>query len=231
MRHSGSSHDEAILRRDSRKIQDRGSDGGAIYIKKDELEEFNLSPGHDSVNVGYVLRDGSVTLVARADTPGGFNQNDLLEFAIDNDWSRSYGIKNEDGWAYTFKNSSGEVEIEVDSHMMAGEEILENVSIIGPTIKLDRDLEAFSQLSEAAKKDSQCRIEISDNEGVWERFKGSNKDPEIPDRDMIQQLVNKVDVATARLVATRASVLTTLEEIQGIVELIRTRSLEAQKLT
>lgn len=216
--------EEEVLRRVRRDLHQR-DEGGAIYLRKSELTEFGFEPGQE-VDVEYVIRDGSIKLEASADTRGGFNKEEMLDFAMTQNWSRLHGLDSDGDWAYTFKDESGDVTIEIDSHMRADDEILENISVVGPSVALTEELEKFDRLAEAAREDSTCRIEIRDSDAIWEQFKGANVDEDIPDRDIVRQLVDKADTVTARLVATRPSVLTPLDDLQELVETIRERTHE-----
>jgi len=216
--------EEEVLRHVRRDLHQR-DEGGAIYIRKSELNEFGFEPGQE-VNVEYVIRDGSIKLEASADTRGGFNKEEMLDFAMAQGWSRLHGLDSDGHWAYTFEDESGDVTIEIDSHMRADDEILDNISVVGPSVVLTEELKKFDRLSEAARDDSTCRVEIRDSDAIWEQFKGADVDEDIPDRDMVRQLVGKADTVTARLVATRPSVLTPLDDLQGLVETIRERTHE-----
>lgn len=214
----GESEDEDVLHRDQREMQERG-EGGAIYVSKDELEEYGFQPGQE-VDVQYVIQDGSIALEVNADTPGGFTEEELLDFATEQGWTRQASVTANGEWTYKFEDQTGTVSIEVDSRLKVGEELLDNVSVVGPAVTLTPDLDRFQALGEAAREDRKCRVEVYDSDGIWERFKGSSAEQELPDRDAVQQLVKKVDTVTARLVATRPSALTSLDELQELVETI-----------
>ena len=215
--------DDQVIRQEQRDIKSRG-DGGAIYLNKSELEDLGFKLGQ-RVDVQYVVRDGSLALEAHADSPGGFTKEQLLDFAMEQEWTRLHGLSSGGQWAYTFEDATGMVSIEINSEVMAGDEILDNISVIGPLVPISEDLGQFNQLAEVAEQDSLCRVEIQDNEGLWEQFDGAaGTSSEIPDRDVIRQLTRKADTVKARLVATRPSVLTSLDEVQSLVDEIRTRS-------
>lgn len=213
-----SEDEEDVLHRDQREMQERG-EGGAIYVSKDELEEYGFQPGQE-VDVQYVIRDGSIALEVNADTPGGFTEKELLDFATEQGWTRQASVAANGEWTYKFEDRTGTVSIEVDSRLKVGEELLDNVSVVGPAVTLTPDLDRFQALGEIARQDVKCHVEVYDSDGIWERFKGSSTEQELPDRDAIQQLVKKVDTVNARLVATRPSALTSLDELQELVETI-----------
>lgn len=196
----------------------RRSDGAAIYLPKEDVETYRLESGQP-VNLEYVLENGSLKLVATTDTPGGFTDSELEDFAEEHGWTQIEKFETGDEWTYTFEDETGQVRIEVDSYLIADGDPLDNITIFGPKVAVNEDLETYDRLEEIAYQDTDFRLEVRDSDGIWERYEGSaqSNDVSIPDRKVVEQLTQKADTVTAQLIATRPSVLTPLDKLHEIV--------------
>lgn len=215
-----------VVKEETESLQ-RRSEGAAIYLAKEAVETYQFEIGQP-VNLEFVLEDGSLKVVATTDTRGGFTKDELEKHAEEHGWTPIEKFETGDEWSHTYEDETGRIRIEVDSYMMADGDPLDNITIFGPKVDIDEELEAYDLLKEVADQNAEFRLEVRDSDGIWERYQGSDKadDVTIPDRKVVEQLTQKADKVTAQLIATRPSVLTSLEELPDLVTTLRSKTPE-----
>jgi hypothetical protein len=197
------------------------SDGVALHFDAAFASEYGLDPDTE-VEVKVVEKDGDIAFEIE-NIPAGFTSDELREFAEGQGWEKTdeYINPDADEWYLTYRNSEGNVRIEIDSESRINGNVVNNVIIEGNTIDVTGDYDKFARLCAAAQR-KEARVRVDDSEGNWERLKASvtRDTDDIPDEETFEQLSEVTDTVVAQLVCQKTSLNTSLKDLKEVVDAI-----------
>ena len=208
----------AVIRSYKKKLKQRGGGSGVdLHFDSEVAEALKMDPDTE-VEVSVVDKGGDVKVVLN-NIPAGFTRETFEEFANKHEWTETSRFDVDDDWSLTYRDSTGEVRIEVDSTTQIDGEVVNNIFIEGPEVPVDEDLETYSDLCmKANQKD--LRVRVRDSEGLWQRLQSSTDydTDDAPDEETFRQLINAADRVTVQLTTELATLSTSLQEIENAVE-------------
>lgn len=197
------------------------SDGVALHFDAAFASEYGLDPDTE-VEVKVVEKEGDITFEIE-NIPAGFTSDELREFAELQGWDKTdeYINPDADEWYLTYRNSEGNVRIEIDSESRINGNVVNNVVIEGDRIDVTDDYDKFARLCAAAQR-KEARVKVDDDGGNWQRLKASatRDTDDTPDEETFEQLSEAADTVVAQLVCQKTSLNTSLRDLKKIVDAI-----------
>lgn len=220
--HATKEEDETVVIKSYRKkLQESGNSSGvALHFDADVAKSLKMDPNTE-VEVSVVDEDGDIKVVLN-NIPAGFTRETFEEFATKHDWTQTSSLNVGDDWSLTYRDSTGDVRIEVDSTTQVDREVVNNIFIEGPEVPVEEDLEAYRDLCMIANQ-KDLRVRVRDSDGLWQRLKAStnHNTDDAPDEETFQQLIDATDRVTVQLTTELATLTTSLDEIERVVKAIQ----------
>jgi anti-sigma regulatory factor (Ser/Thr protein kinase) len=210
-----------VIKSYRQELQESGNSSGvALHFEADIAEALKMDPNTE-VEVSVVDEEGDIKVILN-NIPAGFTRETFEEFAAKHDWTQTSSLDVGDNWSLTYRDSTREVRIEVDSTTQVDGEVVNNIFIEGPEVLLEEDLEAYRDLCMIANQ-KDLRVRVRDSDGLWQRLKAStdHNTDDAPDEQTFQQLINATDRVTVQLTTELATLTTSLDEIERAVTAIQ----------
>ena len=216
----GSNEEEQPVEQFQERFQQRGS-GLALYFPARFVNEYRLDADTE-VDVQVVEEDGDMTIKIK-NLPAGFTYDDLKEFASAQGWEKTdeYAEEETDEWYLTYRNTDGNVRIEIDSEAQIGGGTVNNVVIRSDSVDVTGDVDRYNRLLAIAQR-KDLRVQVIDDQGLWQRLRSAAEldTDDAPDEETFQQISHTADRVTAEFVCHRSSMKTSLDDLRTIVEKI-----------
>jgi hypothetical protein len=118
----------------------------------------------------------------------------------------------------TYRNSTGDVRVEIDSEARINGSAVNNVIVESNPIEVTGDMAKYNRVCAAAQR-KDLDVHVTDSKGLWQRLRASRErdTDDAPDEKVFQQLSSQAERVTAQFVCQRTSLNTSLEQLGEIV--------------
>jgi hypothetical protein len=209
-------HDQPV-QKFRKKLAKSGSSGGvSLHFNADFAAQYGLDADTE-VDVEVVERDGDVEFRI-GNIPAGFTFEELEDFAESHQWEETDRYVDDTEWYLTYRNSTGDVRVEIDSEARINGSAVNNVIVESNPIEVTGDMAKYNRVCAAAQR-KDLDVHVTDSKGLWQRLRASRErdTDDAPDEKVFQQLSSQAERVTAQFVCQRTSLNTSLEQLGEIV--------------